>query len=197
MINNVKDNIYSFFKSAMVELYPAKFPVDDDGFSEKIFWKKSRDEEPQKPYIILDDVIKGKLNKSFEQFSKGGKTYKRENWGMTITFGVYTQGTEGDFFAEDRFALDYIETIEDLFNSQSTFDALSANGIIVNEKQISGIRELSQFAQTNYSYRYEIDVRFEFDKVVQVIHYGTGEKVNLSIKAGNDENQTINVNIGD
>ena len=197
MINNVKDNIYTFFKNAMAELYPDEFPLDQDEFSEKIFWRKSRDEQPQKPFIILDDIFKGKINKAFEKYKKNGLPYQRENWGMTITFGVYTQGTAEDFFDQDTFASDCIEAIEFLFNSQSTFDALLSNGIIVKEKEISDIRDLSRFEQTNYSYRYEVDVVFNFDKIIAITDYGEGQVVNTEIEVNNDDSikieQTITI----
>ena len=183
MLNDIKDKIYVFFKNSMAVLYPAHFPLDSDGFSEKVFWRKSRDEQPQKPFIILDDTFKGKLNKSYERYYKDGQPVQRENWSMTITLGVYTQGTLDD----DRLALDCIEAIELLFNSQETFDALEKFGIIVKEKQIGNIRELSAFEQTNYSYRYEVDVVFEFDKIITVADYGDGKAVEAEVKINNTD----------
>ena len=43
MINEIKDSIYSFFKAEMAVAFPELFPLDDEGFSEKIYWKKIRD----------------------------------------------------------------------------------------------------------------------------------------------------------
>lgn len=189
MINEIKDRIYSFFKAEMAVAFPDLFPLDDVGFSEKIYWKKSRDTEPTKPYIILNDVIKSKINKACETYRREDdkKRIKRENWMMMITFSVYSQSTEGDFATPERQATDIIEHIEDLFNSPETFETLSNNGIIVDEKQVSNIRDLSSFEETNYSFRYEIDVVFEFDKIKESLDYGIGEKVGYDINVKDTE----------
>lgn len=189
MINTIKDYIYTYFKGAMNVAYPDVFTLDEQGFCEKIFWRKIRDEEPQKPYIILDDVIKGKTNKAHETYRRksDNKLLKRENWMMTITFGVYNQGTSGDLATPDRNATDYIEYISDLFNSQETFDALSNNGIIIDEKQMSNIRDLSSFDETNYNYRYEIDVTFNFDIIKEPADYGEGKEVDININIKDTE----------
>lgn len=198
MLNYVKDNIYSFFKAEMAVAFPALFPLDEDGFSEKIYWKKIRDVEPVKPYIILDDVIKGKLNKAVETYRREGdrKLVKRENWMMMVTFGVYSQGTQDDLATPERQATDIIEHIEDLFNSLETFDTLSNNGIIVDEKQVSNIRDLSSFEETNYNYRYEIDITFKFDIIKEPKDYGIGEKVGYDINV-KDTDLYITNEIGD
>lgn len=181
MFNEIKNKIYTYFKDEMSYRYPEDFPLED-GFCEKIFWRKSRDEQPQKPYIVLDDVIKTKINKAHEKYKLDGKTYQRENWRMVVTFAVYNQGTEGDFAEADAKALDYIEAIELLFNSIETFEALQNNGIIVNEKEVSNIRDLSSFEQTNYSYRYEIDITFDFDKIIEPKTHGISEGVKTDIE---------------
>ena len=198
MLNTIKDNIYSFFKAEMAVAFPDLFPLDEDGFSEKIYWKKIRDTEPVKPYIILDDVIKGKLNKACETYRREGdrKLIKRENWMMMVTFSVYSQGTEGDFASPERQATDIIEHIEDLFNSPETFATLSTNGIIVDEKQVSNIRDLSSFEETNYNYRYEIDITFKFDIIREPKDYGPGEKVGYDINVKDTELYITN-EIGD
>lgn len=182
MFNEIKNKIYTYFKNEMAYRYPEDFALDNEGFCEKIFWKKSRDIEPQKPYIVLNDIIKSKINKAYEKYKIDGKFYQRENWQMVVTFAVYNQGTEGDFTEADAKALDYIEAIELLFNSSETFEALQNNGIIVKEKEVSNIRDLSSFEETNYSYRYEIDITFEFDKIIEPKTYGIGEGVKIDIE---------------
>ena len=198
MINTIKDYIYVFFKNAMAAAYPSVFPLDQNGFSEKIYWKKTRDEAPQKPYIVLDDVIKGKLNKACEIYRRksDNKKVKRENWVMRVTFSVYNQGTSGDMATPERDATNYIEYIANLFNSPTTFETLLNNGIIVNEKQMSDIRDLSAFEQSNYSFRYEIDVTFEFDIITEPTLYGEGKLIetNINIK---DTNLYIQETIGE
>ena len=198
MINEIRDRIYSFFKAEMATAFPELFPLDDVGFSEKIYWKKIRDTEPTKPYIILDDVIKGKLNKAIEIYRRedNKKLVKRENWMMMVTFGVYSQGTQDDLATAERQATDIIEHIEDLFNSPETFDTLLNNGIIVDEKQVSNIRDLSSFEETNYNYRYEIDITFKFDIIKEPKDYGIGEKVGYDINV-KDTDLYITNEIGD
>lgn len=184
MLNEINDVIYNFFKGQMAVKFSNAFPLDEEKFSEKIFWRKTRDEQPQKPFIVLDVAMQGKINKNHETYRRktDKKFVKRENWRKVITFGVYTQGTEGDFAEADRNAVDYIEYIEDLFNSEETFMALYKNGIIIKEKEISDIRDLSSFEETNYSYRYEIDVTIEFDKITVPEDYGIGQEVELDIE---------------
>ena len=169
MINLIKDDIYSFFKIAMNEKFPEVFVLDENGFSEKIYWAKRRDVAPSKPYIILNDAIKGKINKAHETYkNEHGQTVKRENWMMVVTFAVYNACSDGDTANAEVQATEYIEFIQDLFNSEETFYALSKNDIIVDEKQVSNIRDLSSFEETNYSYRFEIDVTFNFDIIKEV-----------------------------
>lgn len=183
MINDIKDRIYSFFKAEMAVAFPHLFALDDLSFSEKIYWKKSRDTEPIKPYIILDDIIKGKINKACEIYRRENdkKLIKRENWMMVITFAIYSQSTEGDLATAEKQANDIIEHIADLFNSPETFETLSNNGIIVDEKQVSNIRDLSSFEETNYNYRYEIDITFNFDIIKEIVDYGVGKKIENEI----------------
>ena len=183
MINTVKDYIYSFFINEMAATFPSVFSLDQGGFSEKIYWKKTRDEAPQKPYIVLNDFLKGKINKACEIYRRtsDNKFVKRENWMMRVTFSVYDQGIESNLATPERNASDYIEFISDLFNSPETFQTLSNNGIIINEKQMSDIRDLSTFEQSNYSFRYEIDITFEFDIIKELQNYGIGKKVGLNI----------------
>ena len=196
--NEVKNAIYKYFVGAMAVKYPAIFPLDDEGFSDKIYWKKSRDEQPQKPFIILNDISKSKINKAFETYKIKNKTYQRENWRLIVTFSVYNQGNEGDFAQADINAEEYIEYIELLFNSPETFEALQKNDIIVNEKEVSDIRDLSSFEQTNYSYRYEIDIVFDFDKIVEPQTYGIGKAVDIDIKIKDtDESIKEYIEIGD
>lgn len=198
MINTIKDKIYSFFKSEMAVSFPDFFPLDDEGFSEKIYWKKIRDTEPTKPYIILDDVIKGKINKACETYRRkeDNKLVKRENWMMLVTFGVYSQATDGDLANPERLATDIIEHIEDLFNSPQTFTTLLNNGIIIDEKQVSNIRDLSSFEETNYNYRYEIDITFNFDIIKEAKDYEIGKKVGYDINV-KETNLNIKNEIGD
>ena len=196
--NEVKNAIYKYFVGAMAVKYPAIFPLDDEGFSEKIYWKKSRDEQPQKPFIILNDISKSKINKAFETYKIKNKTYQRENWRLIVTFSIYNQGNEGDFAQADINAEEYIEYIELLFNSSETFEALQKNDIIVNEKEVSDIRDLSSFEQTNYSYRYEIDIVFDFDKIVEPQTYGIGKAVDIDINIKDiDESIKEYIEIGD
>ena len=196
--NEVKNAIYKYSVGAMAVKYPAIFPLDDEGFSEKIYWKKSRDEQPQKPFIILNDISKSKINKAFETYKIKNKTYQRENWRLIVTFSVYNQGNEGDFAQADLNAEEYIEYIELLFNSPETFEALQKNDIIVNEKEVSDIRDLSSFEQTNYSYRYEIDIVFDFDKIVEPQTYGIGKAVDIDINIKDtDESIKEYIEIGD
>ena len=196
--NEVKNAIYKYFVGAMAVKYPAIFPLDDEGFSDKIYWKKSRDEQPQKPFIILNDISISKINKAFETYKIKNKTYQRENWRLIVTFSIYNQGNEGDFAQADINAEEYIEYIELLFNSPETFEALQKNDIIVNEKEVSDIRDLSSFEQTNYSYRYEIDIVFDFDKIVEPQTYGIGKAVDIDINIKDtDESIKEYIEIGD
>ena len=106
MINEVKDTIYDFFKREMAYAFTDVFPLDKQEFSEKIYREKTREEEAQKPYIILNDVMKGKINRACEIYRRPGdnKLIQRENWMMRVTFSVYNQCTDGDMAAAERAA---------------------------------------------------------------------------------------------
>ena len=56
------------------------------------------------------------------------------------------------------------------------------HAIIVDDKEVSNIRDLSSFEETNYSYRYEIDVTFKFDIIKEPESYGLGERVEANIE---------------
>ena len=64
---------------------------------------------------------------------------------------------------------------------------LANNGIIVDEKQVSNIRDLSPFEETNYNYRYEIDITFNFDIIKEPLDYGVGKKVGYDINVKDTE----------
>ena len=84
-----------------------------------------------------------------------------------------------------------------MFNSLETFKALQNNDIIVNEKEVSNIRDLSSFEETNYSYRYEVDITFDFDKIIEPKTYGIGKEVEIDIEIKDSEERIQDNIIGD
>ena len=42
MLNKIKDDIYIFFKNQMAVKYPDVFGLDENGFSNKIYWYISK-----------------------------------------------------------------------------------------------------------------------------------------------------------
>lgn len=164
--NEIRNIIYKFFIEKMAEIYPDVFPLDADGFSEKIYWAQTRDESAEKPYIILTNPITRKIAGRYEKINE---TTQRENWSTMVTFQVYTQATSGDYSTAENAAKDYAEMIEEIFNNQQTFWTLQNDDIIIREDLISEIRNLSSIEETNYSFRHELDITFEYDKLISVI----------------------------
>lgn len=164
-ITEAKKVIYNFFKQNIAKDYPQYFRDENNALA-NVFWSRVKQEEPDKPYIMLAEKAVSRIYKRFEIFEKDGLQYTRKEMRLVVTFGVYTAGSSGSLAGADELATDLSEYIQNLFTqTQSTFDTLGAQGITVNELESSDIRDLSQFSQTNQEFRKEIDIAFEYDDI--------------------------------
>ena len=177
-----KKIIYKFFKDEINTAYPSVFKEGS------IFWARTKQEMPAKPYIMLTDSVNTKICKRVENFVQSGKKYTRKEVRLTVTFGVYTLNNEENLSDADNFATELIEYVQNLFTvTQKTFDTLYEKEITVNELLASDIRDLSSFSQTNQEFRKEIDIVFEFDDVTESPEAEPALGLDIDIKVDNTD----------
>lgn len=186
-ITEAKKVIYNFFKNSISKDYPQYFKLTNNATT-KLFWDRVKQKKPAKPYIMLSDANISKIYRRFETFTKDGKQYVRKEMRLLVTFGVYTLKNNDNLADADTLCTELIEYIQNLFTeTQSTFDALAAQGITINELESSEIRDLSQFSQTNQEFRKEIDIAFEYDDITTYTPE-LAKGLNIDISVSNTDN---------
>ncbi len=186
-ITEAKKVIYNFFKNSISKDYPQYFKLTNNATT-KLFWDRVKQKKPAKPYIMLLDANISKIYRRFETFIKDGKQYVRKEMRLLVTFGVYTLKNNDNLADADTLCTELIEYIQNLFTeTQSTFDALAAQGITINELESSEIRDLSQFSQTNQEFRKEIDIAFEYDDITAYTPE-LAKGLNIDISVSNTDN---------
>lgn len=173
-MNKLKQSIFEFVKD--------KLPSD---FENKIYWANERKDEPKKPFCLLQAIVPEQTDSRTTERELPGNIqeiimYKN----MVVTFAIYVEGIaekhdldEQNYFAE--------KNARDLKNSFETLDAafeFLANGMSVDA--ISGLRDLTGIVSGGYVYRYEFDVTFGFDDVMNV-QKQVGKDVVLNIEREN------------
>ncbi len=155
-----KTKLFSFFNEKMTE----KFPQLED----KIFRERLRADEPEYPYMILKTGERQRINRRFETFTSGEKTYIRAQYRMEVVFGVYSLCPNPiDAEKESDDIIDYTEQL--FLDTEDTHLMFMNSGIVINELLSGGVRDLSSFAQTNQQFRKEIGIVFEFEDIKEYI----------------------------
>lgn len=185
--SELKKIVYNFTKEKLNQKFPDIFPLNEKKATNKIFWSYNKSEGPKKPTVELSDIYKSRLYKRFNPYRKNGKEYTPASWRQTIKFEVKTAASEGNLIEAENLAINIIEYIERLFtNTQETFDYFHSKEIVINELEISQIRDLTKFAYTNNVYVFSIDIPFDYEDI-EITEPEKGQCVQVDIKIDNTD----------
>jgi len=189
--NEVKQEIYVYLKNKLSKKFPETFVLNENNATNKIFWSKGQHEKPARPFVELDEIYKNKIRKRYNSTYINNTLQTTAQWQLTVKFEVRTTSNEGNLLSGEYLAVEIIDYIERLFtNSQETFDYFRNKGIIINELEASGIRDLSKFMYTNNEFVFSIDIPFQYDDI-EISDVVSGECVEIEIKVDNQTDNTI------
>lgn len=103
---------------------------------------------------------------------------------MVVTFAIYNDGVaeDGNLDEKNYFAESNARKLKNSFEPLDAAYEFLANDMSVND--ISELRDLTELTAGGYVYRYEFDVTFGFNDVVQ-IQKQVGKDVVVNIVRGN------------
>ena len=189
--NEVKQEIYVYLKNKLSKKFPETFVLNENNATNKIFWSKGQHEKPARPFVELDEIYKNKIRKRYNSTYINNTLQTIAQWQLTVKFEVRTTSNEGNLLSGEYLAVEIIDYIERLFtNSQETFDYFRNKGIIINELEASGIRDLSKFMYTNNEFVFSIDIPFQYDDI-EISDVVSGECVEIEINVDNQTDNTI------
>jgi len=189
--NEVKQEIYVYLKNKLSKKFPETFVLNENNATNKIFWSKGQHEKPARPFVELDEIYKNKIRKRYNSTYINNTLQTTAQWQLTVKFEVRTTSNEGNLLSGEYLAVEIIDYIERLFtNSQETFDYFRNKGIIINELEASGIRDLSKFMYTNNEYVFSMYIPFQYDDI-EISDVVSGECVEIEIKVDNQTDNTI------
>ena len=171
MTPEVKQQIFEFVKN--------KLPAE---FENKVYWANERKDEPQKPFCLLRALVPEQPDLRTSEEELPGNVQKITMYkNCVITMSIYVDGTTDtqDLDVQNAYAE---KTARDLKNSFETLDAayeFLAFDIAV--QSISELRDLTAAVSGGYTYRYEFDITFGYDELME-IQKEIGKDVKLEIE---------------
>lgn len=172
-------------KKAIFDFISEKLP---DSFSGKIYWRNERKNEPKMPFCLLSAIIPEQDTNRYTEIETITESLKSDNISSLImykecivTISIFVDGTtEGkDLDVQNEFASDTARNLCNVLKTMDTAWTFNADGLSVNE--LSSIRDLTTVADAGYNFRYEFDVTFGYNEVVD-IQKPKGKDVNLQIE---------------
>lgn len=168
-------------KKAIFDFVKRELP---DDFKGKLYWVNERKQEPSKPYCMMRMLPDGSDAPTTEEQIEGNKKKVTQFRSVWATISILVDGTsqgKGKIDLNERDAFAY-NTAKDL---QLTFDTEDASYEFMSEgmsiQGFSEVRPLSEPAPGGYLFRYEFDIKFGYDKVLEIQKL-PGRDVNLEIK---------------
>ena len=155
------------FKNKLFTYLNNKIIIDIPELTNKVFRERLKINQPKTPYLVMKSGERTRVNKRHERFTKDNKEYTRVQYRLFITFAIHdirVSPIESERFSDN--VIDYIEKF--FLDDESTHSDLSDEGIIVNELLASGVRDTSNFSETNQEFIREIDIAFEFEDLVEI-----------------------------
>lgn len=198
-LGTVKDVIYSWVKTKLNAEYPAEFPIVNNVLS-KLYWLELRTKHPNTPYVTLNDIEVNDTQARTEHILIQDSAVKRikERKEMIVTIGCYNLGTSSNLTDAKRFSENVINFLRQSFKTdEAIYFFHYDNGqydIMINEQGISNIRDLTSFEQTTYNYRYEFDISFGFDALIDETT-AVGQTIDVEIDNQNTGTTVIDITI--
>lgn len=150
-------------------------------FKNKVYWAYERKDEPDKPFCLLNDIVSEQNDSRTSEREIANNinevTYYKN---CVVTVSVFVDGLANEDLDVNRAFAE--KTIVDLKNNLDTIDTsyeLNVMGLSVNA--LSNVRNLTTSTSGGYNFRYELDVTFGYNEVIE-IHKEVGKDVNLQIE---------------
>ena len=171
-----KQTIFDFVKNIL--------PNEFDG---KIYWANERKDEPVKPFCLLRAIVPEQTDSTtteteIENNVQQVTMYKN----MVVTFAIFADGIaeKNDLDVQNSFAENNARLLKNNFETFDTAYEFLDNDMSVNN--ISELRDLTELVSGGYVYRYEFDVTFGFNDVLE-IQKNVGKNVKINIVRKTDD----------
>lgn len=169
-------------KQAILNFVKEILPND---FENKIYWANERKDEPKKPFCLLRAIVPEQTDSRTSERELAGNIQEVTMYkSMVVTFAIYNDGVaeDGNLDEKNYFAESNARKLKNSFEPLDAAYEFLVNDMSVND--ISELRDLTELTAGGYVYRYEFDVTFGFNDVVQ-IQKQVGKDVVIDIVRGN------------
>lgn len=169
-------------KQIILDFVKEILPAD---FENKIYWANERKDEPKKPFCLLRAIVPEQTDSRTSERELAGNIQEVTMYkNMVVTFAIYNDGVaeDGNLDEKNYFAESNARKLKNSFETLDAAYEFLANDMSVND--ISELRDLTELTAGGYVYRYEFDVTFGFNDVVQ-IQKQIGKDVVVNIVRGN------------
>lgn len=171
-------------KQAIFDFVKNILPNEFDG---KIYWANERKDEPVKPFCLLRAIVPEQTDSTtteteIENNVQQVTMYKN----MVVTFAIFADGIaeKNDLDVQNSFAENNARLLKNNFETFDTAYEFLDNDMSVNN--ISELRDLTELVSGGYVYRYEFDVKFGFNDVLE-IQKNVGKDVKINIVRKTDD----------
>lgn len=169
--NEFKNTIFDYFYNAITKEFPE--------LSNKVFRENLRANEPDFPYLTIQEKTRTRLNPDYENFYRNGVEYIRKQYRQALNFTIHDiseEALEAELFTDE--VADWIESF--FYSNPSTFIDLGNRGIVINEKLNSGIKNTGTVNSTSSEFVKEIEVNFEYEEITTTTSE-PGKDIEISI----------------
>lgn len=166
-------------KQDIFDLVNINLPAE---FNNKVYWANERKDEPEKPFCLLRAIVPEQEDfRTAEQELAGNVNKVIMYKNCVVTISIFVDGTteDVDLDIQNAFAHNTARNLKNLFETMDTAWALDVEGLSINK--ISMLRDLTMPTSGGYIYRYEFDVTFGYDEVIEIQKL-IGKDVNLQIE---------------
>ena len=160
-------------KQIILDFVKEILPAD---FENKIYWANERKDEPKKPFCLLRAIVPEQTDSRTSERELAGNIQEVTMYKNMVLLKMVILMRK-NYFAESN-----ARKLKNSFEPLDTAYEFLANDMSVND--ISELRDLTELTAGGYVYRYEFDVTFGFNDVVQ-IQKQVGKDVVVNIVRGN------------
>ena len=171
-----KQSIFDFVKNIL--------PNEFDG---KIYWANERKDEPVKPFCLLRAIVPEQTDSTTSETEIENNVQQVTMYkNMVVTFAIFADGIaeKNDLDVQNSFAENNARLLKNNFETFDTAYEFLDNDMSVNN--ISELRDLTELVSGGYVYRYEFDVTFGFNDVLE-IQKNVGKDVKINIVRKTDD----------
>lgn len=166
-------------KQSIFEFVYDNLPSD---FANKVYWRNERKDEPEKPFCLLSAIVPEQTDSRTSEREIAGNINEITMYkNCVVTIAIYVDGLAEieDLDVRNAYAENTARVLKNQFETLDTAFAMNIEGLAV--RAISELRDLTTSVAGGYTYRYEFDVTFGYNEVIE-IQKEVGKDVNLQIE---------------